>query len=154
MDEYAAKFRRILMERKIHAEHLVFTQSCHSVAEAVQAVQASPEEFVKNICLIAPEGQLIVAIVKGEDRVSLKGVGQALGMDCPRLANADEILDRTGYPCGGTPSLGFEALFVVDERVLEVEQVYTGGGSEQALMKIAPQEILRESRAIVARIRK
>jgi prolyl-tRNA editing enzyme YbaK/EbsC (Cys-tRNA(Pro) deacylase) len=153
--EAAERLRRYIAEHDLRVEHLNFTQSCHSVAEAAEAVGAAPDDFVKNICLIAPDGRLIVAIIKGEDRVSLANVASAIGLEGkPRLASAVEILERTGYPCGGTPSFGFEAEFFMDERVFEKEAVYTGGGDENALVRADPRELQRANGAIIACLRK
>jgi prolyl-tRNA editing enzyme YbaK/EbsC (Cys-tRNA(Pro) deacylase) len=138
----------------IEGEHLVFGQSCHSVEEAAAAANACPDDFVKNICLVDADGNLVVAIVKGEDRVSTTRVGKAIGKDKPRTATPEEILERTGYPCGGTPSFGYEAVFLVDERVMEKEWVLSGGGSENSLVRIAPSELLRANGGRVERIRR
>ena len=73
--------------------------------------------FVKSICLISQDN-LIVAIVKGEDRVSIRRVAEALNIAKPRMATPHEILEKTGYPCGGTPPLGFEAVFLIDSQDL------------------------------------
>jgi Cys-tRNA(Pro)/Cys-tRNA(Cys) deacylase len=153
-DPYEEKFIAYLAANRIKAQHLTFQQSCHSVAEAAQAVNATAEDFVKNICLIDKQGDLILAIVKGEDRVSAGRVAQVLGIPTPRLANPAEILEKTGYPCGGTPSFGFPATVLIDERVMERDDVYTGGGSEMALMKISPRELLRASHGRVVCIHK
>jgi len=154
-NHYHDKVREYIAVHELVAEHLVFEQSCHSVAEAAEAVAAQPEDFVKNICMITPDGRLIVAIVKGEDRVSPANVATALGLPAkPRLASAEEILARTGFPCGGTPSFGFEAEFYMDERVFEKELVYTGGGDENALVCADPRELLRANRGIIACLRK
>ena len=153
-DIYEEKLRRFLATHHIRAEHLSFQQPCRSVAEAAQAASAAPDEFVKSICVIDERGGLIVAIVKGEDRVSPSRVGQALGVAPPRLATPEEMLERTGYPCGGTPPFGFEATFLIDPRVLEREVVYAGGGSESALIRIAPDELQRANGGTVTRVRK
>lgn len=34
------------------------------------------------------------------------------------LATPGEILEKTGYPCGGTPSFGYQAMFLVDPKVM------------------------------------
>ena len=145
--------RDFIRERGIAAEHLRFEQSCHSVAEAASAARAREEDFVKSICLIDGENRLIVAVVKGEHRVSRGRVGKALGVQRPRLAEAAEILERTGYPCGGTPPFGFEGLFLIDPKVVEMETVYAGGGSDRSLVRIAPGEMLRANQGLVVRIR-
>jgi len=151
---YEEKLRSFMTEKGIVADHLTFSQSCHSVAEAAQAAGATAHDFVKNICMVDGTGQLIVGIVKGEDRVSTSRVGKILNMEGIRTATPEEILGKTGYPCGGTPSFGYPGIFLVDQKVLEMEYVYTGGGSGRSLVKIRPREIIKGNMAEVVRIRK
>lgn len=151
---YEQKLMQFMRDHTIHAEHLVFQQSCHSVEEAAKAAHAQTEDFVKNICMIDANGNLIVAIVKGEDRASTERASKALTIERPRTATPDEILDKTGYPCGGTPSFGYPATFLIDPRVMEKDVVYSGGGSEQSLVKISPQELQRANGGRVVRVRK
>ena len=148
------KLKAAMETQGVKGEHLVFGQSCHSVEEAAAAANARPDDFVKNICLVDADGSLVVAIVKGEDRVSTTRVGKAIGKEKPRTATPEEILERTGYPCGGTTSFGYEALFLVDERVMEKEWVLSGGGSENSLVRIAPPELLRANGGRVEKIRR
>jgi prolyl-tRNA editing enzyme YbaK/EbsC (Cys-tRNA(Pro) deacylase) len=151
---YEAKLKDFIRQHSLEAKHLSFEVSCHSVAEAAQAVGADPTDLVKNICLIGADGQLIVAIVKGEDRVSASRSARALDLEGARPATETEILEMTGYPCGGTPSFGFPAAFLVDARVMEKSEVFTGGGSEYSLVKISPVELLKANQALVARVRR
>ena len=154
MNPYEEKIKKYIKNNHIKAEHLSFKTSCHSVEEAVQTVNASIEDFVKNICLIDKKGNLIVAIVKGEDRVSTKKIGKVLGIERPRTANPQEILEKTGFICGGVPSFGYLATFLIDPKVMEKEIVYSGGGSEKSLIKISPQELLKANQGQVIKIRK
>lgn len=154
LNKYDRKLYDYIAQNDINAEHLVFEKSCHSVQEAADAVGASPEDLVKNLCLIDDAGSLIVAIVKGEDRVSTKKAGRALGIAPPRIATVEEILKKTGYPCGGVPSFSYKAYYLVDQRVMEKEFVYTGGGSEYSLVRISPAELVKANGAQVVNIRK
>lgn len=151
--EYEEKLKSFIRANRVEAEHLSFEQSCHSVEEAAEAAGVARQDFVKNICMLDTEGRLVVAIVKGEDRASASRVAKALNAESARLATPEEILELTGYPCGGTPSFGFKAQFLVDPRVLLKEVVYTGGGSQTSLVKIAPQKLLEANGGQVARIR-
>ncbi|HUR67982.1 MAG TPA: YbaK/EbsC family protein [Candidatus Thermoplasmatota archaeon] len=156
MDPHSARLRDWMAARRVDAQHLVFAESTHSVAEAARAAGAPEDEFVKSICMVAPGAEaLLVAIVKGEDRASATRVAEALGRaERPRLATPEEMLARTGYPAGGTPPFGFEASFLVDERVMERSVVYAGGGSDRALVRVASQEMLRANGGRVARVRR
>jgi prolyl-tRNA editing enzyme YbaK/EbsC (Cys-tRNA(Pro) deacylase) len=153
-DHYEETLKTYMQEKNVLGEHLVFNQSTRSVAEAAEAAGVTPQDFVKNICMIDSTGSLIVGIVKGEDRVSTSKVARLLGVAEVRTATPDEILKRTGYPCGGTPSYGYEAQFLIDERVLQKEVVYTGGGSVTSLVKIRSADLVTANQGQVVRIRK
>ena len=154
MHEYEQKIKEYMIENNVQGEHLTFEQSCHSVKAAAKAVKATPEDLVKNICLVTDDGHLIIGVVKGEDRVSTKRIGKALGIAPPRIATPEEILAKSGYPAGGVPSFGYKGQFLVDPRVMEKDLVYTGGGSPNALIKISTQELQKVNRGLVVRIRR
>ncbi|MBU0591608.1 YbaK/EbsC family protein [Candidatus Micrarchaeota archaeon] len=152
--EYEEKLRRYIKENNIHAEHLSFNQSCHSVADAATAVNAKPEDFVKNICMIDKENNLIVAIVNGKDRASTTKVGKVLGIERPEIASPNQIFEKTGYPCGGTPSFSYRAKFIIDLKVMEMKFVYSGGGSQNSLVKISTKELQKINGGIITKISK
>ncbi|HHV98340.1 MAG TPA: hypothetical protein GXX36_02000 [Clostridiaceae bacterium] len=154
MKAYEEKLKNYIIENSIDAEQIIFSKSCHSVQEAAEAVGAPPEDLVKNICMIDDNDNLIVAIVKGEDRVSMSRVGKALNTDTPRIANENEILEKTGYPCGGVPSFGYKATYIIDPKVLEKDIIYTGGGSPYSLVRITSKELQKANKGLVARVRK
>lgn len=151
---YEEKLKDYMKGKGVMGEHLTFTQSCRSVTEAAAAAGVRPEDFVKSICMVDQEGRLIVGIVKGEDRASTSRVAKVLEIGSVRVATPVEVFEKTGYPCGGTPSFGFLATFLMDPKVMEMEFVYMGGGSENSLVKIRPSEIIRTNGGEVARIRK
>ncbi len=153
MKEFEEKLKAFMSEQGIQGTHLVFSNSCHSVEEAARASGTDTENIIKNICLIG-DGRLMVAIVKGEDRVDRSLIKEILNLNKVKTASPDEILKNTGYPCGGVPSFGFEALFLIDSRVMEKDLVYSGGGSLNSLLVISPREILRANKGMVADIRK
>jgi hypothetical protein len=71
-----------------------------------------------------------------------------------RLETPAEILEKTGYLCGGIPSFGYQAMFLIDPKVMERKIVFTGGGSENALVKIRTEELIRANQGTILRIRK
>lgn len=152
--DYFNKLADYLKEHKVECEHLRFSQSCHSVAEAALAVGVAPSDFVKSVCMEDEKTRtLIVAIIKGEDRASRANVALTLGIGKPRIASPDFMLEKSGYPAGGTPPLGYAATFLIDERVMEKDSVYCGGGSTDSLLKISPREIIKFNCGRVARVR-
>ncbi|KNF08665.1 hypothetical protein CLPU_6c01510 [Gottschalkia purinilytica] len=154
MDIYEEKIKSYMRNNEIKGEHMVFESSCHSVEEAAISANISIDDIVKNICMINEDGELIVAIVKGEDRASTTRVGKALGITRPRIATEEEVREKTGYVCGGVPSFGYKAIYLIDSKVMEREIVYTGGGSESSLIKISTDILKEINNGQVTRIRK
>ena len=109
---------------------------------------------MKNICFIDDSNNIVLAIVKGEDRVSTKKIKDILNLSSLSVASQEEILEKTGYPCGGVPSFGYEAKFIVDSRVLEKDEIFTGGGSSKSLVKISPSELIKANKGLLGKIRK
>jgi prolyl-tRNA editing enzyme YbaK/EbsC (Cys-tRNA(Pro) deacylase) len=154
MIEYENKLKEYIIHNSIEADHIHFEDICHSVQEAADAAGATPDDLVKNICMVDDKGNLIVAIVKGEDRVSTSRVGKALKIDRPRIATENEILEKSGYPCGGVPSFGYTATFIVDPKVMDKDYIYTGGGSEYSLVRIKSDNLTQANEGLVMRVRK
>ncbi len=148
------KLLDFIKNQNIAAEHIVFQTSCHSVEEAAQSANAKPEDFVKNICLIDDSNNLVVAIIPGTKRLDIKKTAVVAQSKKLRFATADEILERTGYPMGGTPSFGYPAAFFIDENVIFKDIVFSGGGSQNSLTKISPREIERVTKAKIANLTK
>lgn len=154
MDKPEEKLKKFIQDNDVRCSHLSFEQSCHSVEEAAKAANVKATGFVKNICMIDSQGNLIVAIVKGEDRASTSRVAKILNVAQVRIATPEEILDKAGYPCGGVPSFGYYAKFLIDPKVIEKEIVYSGGGSENSLIRIDPKELQKTNDGKIVRIRK
>ena len=153
MDQYEEKLKIYLKENNVNAEQFTFQESCHSVQEAARAVKGTPQDFVKNIVLLDSTEKLIIAILKGEDRADFKKIEQFLNKKI-RIAGNEEVLEKTSYPPGGVPSVGYEATFLIDQRVMEREFVYSGGGSDHALVKITPTAIQHLNKGTIVNIRK
>lgn len=150
---YEAKLKDAMFRLGIAAEHRHFEQSCHSVAEAAAAVGAEATDFVKNVGLSDAGGNVVICIVKGEDKVDKDAAARLAGVAKLKTATPDLMLQKTGYPVGGTPSFGYPAVFLIDERVMEKQSVWTGGGSSHALVRIAPSELPKANGGKVCRVR-
>ncbi len=154
MKEFEEKLREYMLINHIDGEQRIFENTCHTVADAASAANASPGDFVKCICMIGADDTLIAAVVKGDDRASTSRVAKALDIGVPRTATPEEIRGRTGYLCGGVPAFGYPAIFLMDPRVMEAEFVYTGGGSPRSLTRIATGELHRANGGQIVRVRK
>lgn len=153
-NDFHERLSAFIADHHIECDHLIFAQSTHAVAEAAEAAGVTPEDFIKSVCMVTKDSRIVVAIVKGEDRADRSAVQRLLGLTKLSIASPEMMLDKTGYPAGGTPPFGFDATFLMDERVFEKQIVYAGGGSDRALIRIAPHEMQRANSARIAVIRK
>lgn len=153
MKHYEQQLQEYMEDWGIQGRQTIFAQACHSVAQAAAAIRGEPNDLVKNICFLDDAERLIVAIVRGGDRVSTSRAAKAAAASGLRPASPAEILQRTGYPCGGVPSFGYAAIFLVDPKITERTSIYSGGGSPHALVQLSPAELLRANQGQLVRVR-
>ncbi|MHA2251781.1 MAG: aminoacyl-tRNA deacylase [Candidatus Kariarchaeaceae archaeon] len=139
-------------DQNVKAEHLIFEESIHTVADCIRVSGYPIEEITKSIVMIGKEDKTIVALVPAKFRASTKRVGKILNQPPPTIATTEQTLERTGYPAGGVPFIGFTAIRLVDPKIIEREYIYTGGGSNRSLLKLWVSEI-KKLNPIIKRVR-
>jgi prolyl-tRNA editing enzyme YbaK/EbsC (Cys-tRNA(Pro) deacylase) len=147
--------QRYIDEKSLDAKILTMSGRVHSVEAASNELGVPPDHIIKTVVFIGSEENAILAIVKGTDRASSKRIGKALNIDIPRLATPEEALQLTEYEVGGTPPISIRnGIVLIDPRVMEMESVVGGGGSDYHLLRISPSEILQATAGRIIRIRK
>lgn len=138
-------------QHDVEAELLELSVPTPTVEDAAQAVGARPEQVVKSLLFLVDD-QPVVAIACGTSRVDRRPIAAHFGVGRKRvkLGDAETVLEITGYPIGAMPPFGQKQKLttLVDRRVLEHEQVFAGGGSIDALMRIDPAHIVRITDAV------
>ncbi len=147
--------QRYIDEKGLDAKILTMSGRVHSVEAASKELGVHPDHFIKTVVFIGSEEKTILAIVNGTDRASSKRIGKALNTDTPRLATPEEALQLTEYEVGGTPPISIEkGIVLIDPRVMQMESVVGGGGSDHHLLRISPSEILHATAGRIVRVRK
>ena len=152
MDDYESKLKQFISENNIKAEHIIFEQTCHTVKDAAEAVGTNESNFIKSVVFLSGN-ETIIGIVLGNYRASSSRLKKHTGLEI-EVATPEQVLKATGYPVGGVPPFGYKAQFFLDQKVMDKEEVYGGGGSPRALTKITPKEIRRVTNAEIIRVRK
>jgi len=141
-----------LRAHHIPGEVLRLEQPTPTVAAAAEAVGVSPDAILKTVVFMA-QGEPILVVARGLARVDRRLLARALGVGRKkvRVARAEEVLEATGYPAGAVPPLGHRRALptYIDRRVLERPVAYAGGGAHNALLRIAPADLLAATRANV-----
>ena len=125
-------------------------------ADAAEAAGVDIKRLTKNLVSETDGGEHILLIVPGDCKVNLKAAAKALGVKRVRLVPFERAEEISGYPPGGTPSVGHKETMrsVIDRALLKYETIYCGGGARDRLLELRTRDVLRLSGAIVADISK
>ncbi len=123
-------------------------------ADASRATGIDLHRITKNLVSVTESGEHVVLIVPGDRRVNLKEAARALGVGNVRLIPFDQSEPISGYPPGGTPSVGFKTKMrvVVDKELEGFETFFCGGGSRDRLLEVRFADVVRLNGAVVAHI--
>ncbi len=143
-------------ENGIPGEILHLEVPTPTVEAAAQAVHAENDQIVKTLVFVVQD-QPLAAIACGTAPVSQRKLAARFGVGRKRvkLASAAQVLEITGYPAGAVPPFGHQTPLptLLDPRVLEYEEVYAGGGAENALVRLKSADILHITSAEIEDLR-
>lgn len=148
----AQDLQAYMQENGIPGKILHLDSPTPTVESAAQAVGCQTEQIVKSILFMA-QAEPVLTITCGTQRVERRVIAARYGVGRKKvkLANADTVLSVGGYEVGAMPPFGHLIALgtLLDEGILEHAEVYAGGGAGNALLRLAPQDILKFSRAEV-----
>jgi len=123
-----------------------------TVEAAAQAVSAEPEQIIKSILFLV-DSHPVLAIACGTSNIGRRLIAELYGVGKKRvkLASPELVLEISGYEVGAMPPFGHRSPLttLIDRRVLDASEAYAGGGAENALLRLDPQEILKVTEAKV-----
>ncbi len=119
--------------------------------DAAAAVGCDAQQIAESAVFIA-DGEPVVCLASGPDRVDVDRVCEALDCAEARLAAADEVLAATGFATEGVPPLAHSLPVLVDERLLAHEWIWSFAGDGHTLFGLDPRALVERAGARVARI--
>ncbi len=151
-----------LSKNRIDAEIVRLKAHTPTVETAAEVVRVSPDQIVKSLLFLIdlPEGERreVLVIASGTGKIDRRLLGKHFGVSRRKtvFADAETVQELTGYPVGAVPPLGHRQPLevLVDPDVLKHQVVYGGGGSDRALMRLDPQDILRHNQAEVVAVQR
>jgi uncharacterized protein (TIGR02118 family) len=124
-----------------------------TVPAAAAALGIEADQIVKSVVFWVDERPFLVYGC-GTRRVDPRKLAERLqvGRKRVKLADADQVLDITGYAVGTVPPVGLKTPMpaYMDPAVRQYEVIYAGGGGIDALLKMTTTELLRVSNAEIA----
>ena len=140
-----------IARRGIQAEIIPLAVRTLTVADAAEAMGTKPDRIVKSLLFLV-DGRPVLAIASGTARVDrrLLAAHFGIGRQQVKLADAKTVAAITGYAVGTVPPFGHREPIhtLIDPGVLQLPQIYAGGGGEDALLCISPDEIMRVTSAV------
>ena len=117
-----------------------------TVEIAAEAVGVQVDQIVKSILFVVKD-EVVLAVACGVLRVEKRVLAAKYGVGRKKvkLADAETVLEATGYLVGTVPPFGHRTPIptLLDPRVLDHDEVYAGGGGENALVRLNSTEILK-----------
>jgi prolyl-tRNA editing enzyme YbaK/EbsC (Cys-tRNA(Pro) deacylase) len=123
---------------------LEFEQSTHTSAEAAAVLGCDLAQIAKSMMYQAADGQPVLVVASGANRIDEKKVAALLGQKIKR-ADPEFVLASTGVAVGGVPPLGHirAPLTFLDQDLGRHETIWAAAGSPNALFALAPADLVR-----------
>jgi Cys-tRNA(Pro)/Cys-tRNA(Cys) deacylase len=145
-----AELAAFIAREGIAAELVPMDVKTPTVAAAAAALGVTPAQIVKSLLFLVREAPVLV-IASGDAVVDRRILTDRFGVGKKqiKLADAEAVRTILGYPVGGVPPVGHATAVPVllDRAVRSWDAVYGGGGDDHTLLRIAPDELARATRA-------
>ena len=123
-------------------------------ADAARVSGIELRRITKNLVFRIDDSEYALLIVPGDRKVDPKRAAEALAAKRISLVAFDKSEAISGYPPGGTPSVGHRTRMrvVFDKSLQAFETIYCGGGTRDKLLELKTQDVIRLTGAIIADI--
>jgi prolyl-tRNA editing enzyme YbaK/EbsC (Cys-tRNA(Pro) deacylase) len=116
-----------------------------SAKEAAQAIGCQVEQIAKSLIFKTKISSTpILVIASGPNRVNESIISQMTGEEIEK-ADADFVLEQTGFVIGGVPPLGHKQMLktYIDRDLLQYEYIWAAAGTPHAVFKLTPTDLCR-----------
>jgi prolyl-tRNA editing enzyme YbaK/EbsC (Cys-tRNA(Pro) deacylase) len=153
MHPNAQRVRDALAEAGARTDIVEFPEGTRTSADAAAAIGTTLAQIAKTLVFLA-DGEPVLVIASGPDRVSEERLGAHLGATISR-ADAEAVRAATGFPIGGVPPVGHPrpVRTVIDAALLAHDEIWSAGGTPNAVFPTTPAELIRVTGAEVVDVR-
>jgi prolyl-tRNA editing enzyme YbaK/EbsC (Cys-tRNA(Pro) deacylase) len=122
---------------------LEFDQPTASAAQAASAIGCTVAQIAKSLVFANADGDPVLVIASGANRVDEAKVGQILGTRIHR-ADADFVKRATGFSIGGVPPVGHptQLTVVLDQALQGFEEIWAAGGTPTSVFCLTPSQLV------------
>jgi Cys-tRNA(Pro) deacylase len=112
-------------------------------------------QVVKTLLARRPDKRHVLALVRGDQRLSLKKLARLVGVKALEMAPEADVPRITGYQIGAVAPLGLRRSDVpvyVDQHILQEPRVSVSAGRHDAGLELASEDLIRAVGGLVADI--
>jgi Ala-tRNA(Pro) deacylase len=142
------------LEREGVPYEVVEHERTQTAAAEARAAGMPPADVAKTVVLRDQNG-LRLAVIPASERLDMHKLREALGSRGLRLVTEREMTEEfDGFEVGAVPPFGsmFNALELVDERLLEHDRILCSGGDHEHAVLVDPRDVVKAADARVADI--
>ncbi|MDR5672995.1 YbaK/EbsC family protein [Halalkaliarchaeum sp. AArc-GB] len=153
MHPRASKFAdRAATEYGLEIDVLEFPEGTKTAIDAAEALECDVAQIASSI-VVDVDGDLVVAITSGANRVDLGAVADRFDAPADRstMADPEDVHAVIGWPIGGVPPIchDTEVPVLFDPALAEFETVYAAAGTPEAVFPIDPETLRSRAAATV-----
>jgi Ala-tRNA(Pro) deacylase len=142
------------LEREGIPYEVVEHERTQTAAAEARAAGVPAADVAKTIVLRDEQG-LRLAVIPASERLDMRKLKRALASRSVRLVTEREMANELDeFEVGAVPPFGsmFDALELVDERLLEHDRILCSGGDHEHAVLVDPRDVVRAGDARVADI--
>ena len=137
---------RQLDELGISYQVLRHAHKARNVEEAAAERGVPVHQVVKTLLARGPDRKHVVALVRGDQRLSLKKLARLIDVKALEMAPQADVSRITGYQVGAVAPLGLRRTDVpiyIDRHILQEPRVSISAGRHDAGLELATEDLIR-----------
>lgn len=125
-----------------------------SAVHVAEALGEDIEQVFKTLVLHGDKTGHFVCVIPGEHEVNLKMAAKVSGNKSCEMIHLKELLPLTGYIRGGCSPIGMKKAFptYIHDSCMQYPFIYVSAGQRGLQLKIAPADLVAQSRAVLCRL--
>ncbi len=146
---------RVLDESGVPYHLVRYTHKAKNVEEAAAERGVPRRQVVKTLLLRRPDRLHIIALIRGDQRLSLKKLARIVGVKGLEMAPPEDVPRITGYQIGAVAPFGLRRAGVsvyVDQHIAEESLVSVSAGRHDAGLELDSADLIRAVNGAIADI--
>ncbi len=151
----AERVQSVLNEFGFELNVVEMSESTRTAQEAADAIGCTVSQIAKSLIFKGKISQKpILIIASGTNRVNEKRIKEIIGEKLEK-ADADFVLEHTGYAIGGIPPIGHKTPITsfIDEDLMQYEEIWAAAGTPNAVFKLTPKVLADITKAQIISVK-